>query len=477
MSDVETNNVRKDERFATLPPEWPDDVLPAIQERLRSVRQKVIVLDDDPTGTQTVHDIPVLTQWPVDALRAELEDDAPAVYLLTNSRSLPLAEAQALNAEIGRNLVAAAERAERGVVVVSRSDSTLRGHFPGEVDALSEALGRDFDAWLLVPFFEEGGRYTIDDVHYVADGDRLVPAGETEYARDTAFGYRASNVREWVEEKTGGAVPATAVASISLAEIRRGGPDRVAERLLTLPVGCVCIVNAAGYRDLEVFTLGLLEAEARGKRFLYRTAASFVRTRAGLPPRPLLQRDDLNLPEAGGELFVVGSYVDKTTRQVEALLDRCRVTALEVDVEVLLDDTRRHEEIARVARQADTALQQDETVVVYTSRKLVTDENSTSALHVGRRVSESIVATVRAIGTRPRYVVAKGGITSSDVATDGLDVKRALVRGQILPGVPVWALGDESRYPGLTYVVFPGNVGGDEALVEIVHKLSADEEG
>ena len=157
------------------------------------------MLDDDPTGTQTVHNIPVLTEWSVASLRAELANDLPCFYILTNSRSLPLPGAQAMNVEIARNLREASHQAQRDFVIVSRSDSTLRGHFPGEVDALANALEQDFDGWLIIPFFLEGGRYTIGNVHYVAEGDKLVPAGETPFARDSAFGYRASNLREWVE--------------------------------------------------------------------------------------------------------------------------------------------------------------------------------------------------------------------------------------------------------------------------------------
>src|SRR5215468_736161 len=260
-----------------LPPAWADDPRPAISAARRERPEKVVVLDDDPTGTQTVHDIPVLTEWSVETLRAELTNDLPACYLLTNSRSLSVAEAQALNTTIGQNLQEAARHVSRRFVVVSRSDSTLRGHFPGEVEALAEALAQDFDAWLLIPFFQEGGRYTIDNIHYVAEGEWLVPAADTEFARDTVFGYQASDLRQWVEEKTGGRVPASTVASVSLEDIRRGGPTQVTARLMALTHGCVCVVNAASQRDLEVFVQGLLEAEAHGRRFRYRTAASLCR--------------------------------------------------------------------------------------------------------------------------------------------------------------------------------------------------------
>ena len=71
----------------------------------------------------------------------------------------------------------------------------------------------------------------------------------------------------------------------------------------------------------------------------------------------------------------------------------------------------------------------------------------------------------------PRYILAKGGITSSDIATRALNVKKAMVLGQILPGVPVWKLGAESRFPNLAYIVFPGNVGDDRALIAVVRQL------
>jgi len=464
------------EMFESLPPEWPTDLLADIRKLVRESRRKVVVLDDDPTGTQTVHDVPVLTEWSVEALCAELESELPAFYILTNSRSLSLAEAVALNATVGRNLLEARYRSGREFVVVSRSDSTLRGHFPGEIRALAQALQQQFDAWLIIPFFLEGGRYTIHDVHYVAEGEQLVPAGETEFARDVVFGYHASNLREWVEEKTKGDVRVSDVASISIEDLRLGGPDRVTEQLTALRNGNICIVNAASMRDLQVFVLGLLRAEALGKRFLYRTAASFVQVRAGLAPHPLLQRSDFDLSFGNGGLIVVGSHVPRTTAQIRTLISGSDICSLEVAVEGLLDDKHWQQETKRLAQQAAQLLRSGCNVMLYTSRQLVTGANAEHSLSIGRRVSEGLVSIVRAISARPRYLVAKGGITSSDVATYGLDVKRAMVMGQILPGVPVWRLGPESRFPGLAYVVFPGNVGDAQSLLRVVQMLSHDEE-
>jgi len=119
----------------------------------------------------------------------------------------------------------------------------------------------------------------------------------------------------------------------------------------------------------------------------------------------------------------------------------------------------------------DKALLRGEHVMVYTSRQLITGKDAESNLSIGQKISASLAAIVQGISTRPRYLLAKGGITSSDVATQGLGVKRALVLGQIQPGVLVWQLGPECRHPGLAYIVFPGNVGGPKALVQIVNAL------
>ena len=175
---------------------------------------------------------------------------------------------------------------------------------------------------------------------------------------------------------------------------------------------------------------------------------------------------------AGGGLFVVGSYVPKTTAQVEALLAQPHIAPVEVEVASLLNGTAR-DAMIRAAQQAiDRALAAGQDVVLYTSRGLVTGPDAASSLAIGQQVSSALVAIVAGLTVTPRFLVAKGGITSSDVATAALGVRRAMVMGQILPGVPVWRTGAESRLPGMAYVVFPGNVGGDDALVTVHEKLA-----
>ena len=171
------------------------------------------------------------------------------------------------------------------------------------------------------------------------------------------------------------------------------------------------------------------------------------------------------MPASGGGLFVVGSYVPKSTMQVSALLAQLDVNGVEVNVQALLSDDEQTREIERIATLANKLLKQNKDVVIFTSRHLVT--GTEKSLKIGQSISKAIIEIVRAITVRPRYLLAKGGITSSDIATKGLDIKRAMVMGQILPGVPVWQTGPESRHAGLAYIVFPGNVGSPDALVAI----------
>jgi uncharacterized protein YgbK (DUF1537 family) len=459
------------ETLLQLPPEWPDDVGDSILKYIRRSHRKLVVIDDDPTGSQVVYNIPVLTDWSSQSLVDELKTDLPAFFLLTNSRSLLLPAAKTINAEIGRSLAAAIDSTDCSIAVVSRSDSTLRGHFPGEVQALVAGLQQDFHAWLIIPALPSAGRYTIQNVHYVAEGDWLIPAGQSPYAQDATFGYRASNLKEWVQEKTNGQIQADQVQSVSLDDIRLGGPERVMQRLLDLPHGSVCIVNAVSRRDLDVFTLGLLMAEEQGHAYLYRTGPTFVPARIGIRPYELLSPDALDMTEKSGGLIVVGSYVPKTSGQVNHLFEHGGVHPIEIQVEKLLDPAARQAEVERIASQADRQLAQGTDTVLYTSRKLITGQDASESRAIGQSISDGVIEILHEIKTRPRYILAKGGITSHDVATKGLAVQRAMVIGQIVNGVSVWILGSESRYKGLPYLVFPGNVGGPDALSEVVLRL------
>ncbi|MCF8089056.1 MAG: hypothetical protein K9K63_13520 [Desulfotignum sp.] len=453
----------------SLPPEWPEDLLPDICRHVAQDRTKIVVLDDDPTGTQTVHSLPVLTTWEVPALEKELTNSGSAFFILTNSRALPRDQACRLGQAIGTNLKQAGRNTGVPISIISRSDSTLRGHFPFEVDAVAHAMGDTGLPYLICPFFLEGGRFTINNIHYVREKNQLIPAASTSYAKDAAFGFLHSDLREWVAEKTGRKITPGDVTCVTLDDIRNHGPDRVADLLMTVPGPGACIVNAMSYQDIHVLVAGLLKAQSLGRRFLFRTAASFVRVRAGVVPHPgLLSQKELSRNNArAGALFIAGSYVPKTTDQITALIRHTDILPVEIPVELLLDKTVREKTIQQTGKQVTEALHAGLDTLIYTSRKLISDTDPGHSLSIGQSISDGLADIVRSISCRPRFILAKGGITSSDMATKGLQVRRAMILGQILPGVPVWQLGDESVFPGMPYIIFPGNVGNDDALVRI----------
>ncbi|KAM0277811.1 hypothetical protein ACHAQH_005514 [Verticillium albo-atrum] len=469
--------------LASLPPPITEDIRAQVQSQLRSHNSQtplLIALDDDPTGTQTCHDISVLTVWDVPTLTAEfkLTPRGSGFFILTNSRALHPPAARTLITEICTNLQAASAATGQPFEIVLRGDSTLRGHFPLEPEAATAVLG-EADAWLLCPFFLQGGRYTIDDVHYVAEGGKLVPAAQTPFAGDATFGYKSSNLRDYVAEKTGGAIPADKVESISLSTIRHGGPDAVLSQLLALKNRPVVVVNAAAESDIDVVVAALLRASSAGngqrRRFLYRTGAAFVSARLGIKPIQPITAAQLHLGEASGSaggLIIAGSYVPKTTAQLAYLRDDAgdALTTVEVDVAALLSsDASRAEETARVVAQVEMSVSSGKDTLVMTSRSLVVGADEAASLDIGSVVAAALVEVLRGLETRPRYVIAKGGITSSDMASKGLGMRRARIVGQTAAGVPLWRCEEGGgKWEGVPYVVFPGNVGGDETLAEVV---------
>ena len=417
----------------------------------------LVVLDDDPTGTQTVHDVPVLTEWTVESLAREFAADSTCFYILTNSRALGPAQAASLNREISHNLKAAA--GNNAFIICSRSDSTLRGHFPLETDVLNEELG-PHDATFLIPFFDAGGRLTIDDVHYVREGEKLIPAAETPFAKDPAFGYASSNLKDYVEEKTRGRIPASAVLSIS-AKLDR---QCLTSLLLNLSGNVHVVVNAAQREELDLLTRTIRQATLQGKRFLVRTAAEFIASWIGQPPAPLLDRKSLGTGSGAG-LIIAGSYVPKTTRQLEELRRIHSIETVVLDAGQLLA-AGRQALIESAVGKVDQIVNSNRDVLVMTSRSPVGHAGATESLESGRRISDALVGIVSALSCRPGWIIAKGGITSSDIATKALGIRRSLVAGQLLPGIPVWRTGPETAFPGIPYVVFPGNVGNDQALAD-----------
>lgn len=459
-------SIKLKEALRNLPKPWPIDPIPDIQEEIRKNPVRVFSLDDDPTGSQTVENVSLLTDWSVESLEKELVSDQEASFILLNTRSKTKFEADSINRQVGKNLRQVSESYGTKISAISRSDSTLRGHFPSEILALADVFMPNYDALLFLAFFWEGGRYTINDVHYVLDGDMLVPVAKTAFAHDAAFAYKSSNLRNFMEEKFGGEVQASEVLSISIEDIRVGGPDRVQDILMSLQEKKLCIVNAADMRDVDVFTLACLRAESNGKQFMYRTTASFLRSRIGQSEHPLLTSKEVVANESGGGLIVVGSHVPSSTDQLNELLKLPYVEGINMDVESVLSEAP--ELVSSVIKRVDDALSSSRDVVLYTSRDVITGSTPEEYLEIGSKITDTLAKIVANQEIKPRFIISKGGTTSEKLLIDAMGVRKATVPGQILPGVLVLELGPEAKYPELKMILFPGNVMGATSIADIV---------
>ena len=345
------------------------------------------------------------------------------------------------------------------LIIVSRSDSCLRGHFPLETDVMRQCLVQHGYAVMkktpFCPAFIEAGRVTIDGVHYMRDGERLIPVSETEFARDNVFAYHTSILSEYIKEKG-------------------ANPDDYT------------IVNAQGYDELRVFTAQVLSnscsvlSDSVAESIVIRSSSSLPKAISGISDQPLLDKSILSpltphlspltshhSPLAPG-CFIVGSHVKKTTQQLEHLLQQEGTCAIEVDVQRILDDATllMSETLDTIRQVVDMGL----TPIVYTSRQEIRLDDANQRQHLGQQVSDFLVDIVYRLPFTPAYLVGKGGITSHDILTKGLGIKSARVLGQIINSVPCVMA---EKFP---YIIFPGNVGNEQSLSEVYLKLSASQD-
>ena len=397
-------------------------------------RWKMVVLDDDPTGIQTVHGCLLITQWDEQSVRQGFEDKQPFFYILTNTRAMTREDAERVTREAMEMVVKVNDDYNYRLIIVSRSDSCLRGHFPLETDVMRGVLVRHgLPVSAKTPFcpaFIEAGRVTIDGIHYMKDGSKLIPVSETEFARDNVFAYHTSVLRDYIKEKG-------------------ANPDDYT------------VVNAQGYDELRAFADTILSGNTT-EHIVIRSSSSLPKAISGIADKPLLDRSILKGEGVG--CFVVGSHVKKTTSQLEQLLQAEGTCAIEVDVQRILDDADALmlETLDTIQQVVDNHL----TPVVYTSRQEIRLTDADQRQHLGQQVSDFLVDIVRRLPFTPSYLVGKGGITSHDILTKGLNIRSARVLGQIINSVPCVMTHD---FP---YIIFPGNVGSETSLRDVYLKLN-----
>ena len=449
-----------------------------LSQAMEGFHKKLVVLDDDPTGVQTVHDVSVYTDWEEESIRNGFEEKEAMFFILTNSRSFSVEETTKVHQDIAARVAKVARELGQDFMIISRGDSTLRGHYPLETQLLADGLTKNegvvIDGEIICPFFPEGGRYTMDNIHYVKEQENLVPAGMTEFAKDKTFGYKSSDLTEYVEEKTEGKYHKEDCITISLDELNALDVQGIKDKLMSAQNMAKIIVNAVSYADLKVFCAALVLAMKAGKHYMARTAAAFTKVMGRISDQSLLGRAQLEGDTKNGGIVLIGSHVKKTTDQLNCLkeLDG-QADFMEFQVNTVFGENGLEKEVERTVKAAEEKILSGRTVVIYTSRQLLAPENMTpeEKLQISVKISNAVTSIIGKLSVKPKFIIAKGGITSSDVGTKALRVKKARVMGQVKKGIPVWMTGEESKFPGMPYIIFPGNVGEVSTLKEIVEEL------
>ena len=440
-----------------LPPEISDDLTPQIHNLLIESKKTIVVLDDESSGAQTLFDVPVITDLSPVTIREAIDAAPPVLFLLTNSRSLNEEQTTELHQNLGEIL----KEFQEDVIIISRSDSSLRGHFPQETNTLRKTLEIPEAPILFIPFCAASGCLTLNDTHYIVEGDRATPIHLTRFAKNNAFPFSHSYLPDYLAEKSQDSLD---IESLSLRDLRSGN---VTSKLDELPDGSTCIVNATSLKDLNVLSLALLKSN---RRFIIRSAASFVQSLAGIPSRPPLepwQLQDLETNPNGG-LIIIGSDTPKANDQLNHLLkNTASLTAIKLSAPDIINSTFN---LKGTISDVQTAMVSGQNVVLFTSLRGLDEEDD---LMITLSISKALVKIIQGIKERPSFLVAAGAITSFVIATDALGVQQAQVLGQVIPGVPIWAIGNETLHPGLAYVVFPDNIVGAEGLTLVIEKFGA----
>ncbi len=415
------------------------------------------VLDDDPTGTQAMADVPIVLDWSDGAVAAAVRPGDPSVHLLTNVRAHTPAEAGAITA----SAAAAARDAFGDARLLLRGDSTLRGYVWEEYQAVRDVISPAAAGvpLLLVPAFPAAGRVTIDGVHLLERDGRRVPLHTTEYATDAHLSYRDARLARWADERSGGELAAADAIEVSLARVRAvDGDEAVAAAIRAVfrnGRAAVVVPDAETVADLDVIARGLRIAET-DTPVIARCAPAFAAIVTGTAATGLVD------PPAAdrGVLVLCGSFVPTTTAQL-AELDRARpgVTTF-ADVRALAGDGGA-QEVERLADAARRLIAEHGLAVVATPRERDAGLADAAAQ---QRIATALASVAPRVA--PGVVIAKGGITSAVTARDGLGARTARVVGPVVTGVSLWRLPS-----GPAYLVVPGNVGGPGLLAELVALL------
>lgn len=430
---------------------------------------KYIVLDDDPTGIQTVHDVYMLTQTDQESIEKAFLQSDNLFYILTNSRSFSKEYTITYHENLIQNIVDVSKKLNIEFTIVSRSDSTLRGHYPTETQVIYDVLSKNgiqIDGEILCPYLD-GIRKTENDIHYVLSEEDWIPVGQTEFAKDKTFTFQSSDLKRYVEEKTEGKYKADTCISISLDDLEN--ENYIVEKLNSVSDFKKVIVNCTCMEDVKKFVCGFEKCK---KQFIFRCAASLVKELGHISTQAYLTKQQC-INSGIGSLVLVGSHVNKTKEQLAYLKDNyTNLEWVEFNQHTILEG-KLDEESKRCTKIVNDLLQKNKLVVLATRRDRVDfpSEDKEKQLDMATQISDALTNVLKNLDVRPQFLITKGGITSSDSLTNGLQVKLAYVLGQIEKNVGVVKCLKGSKFENMPVVIFPGNVGDKTSLYKVVKKL------
>ena len=438
---------------------------------------KFVVIDDDPTGSQTVNDCLLLLKWDYLTLVKGFESESNLFFILANTRSLSETDAKLTIEEICKNLktVISTQAYPEEIIFISRGDSTLRGHNFLEPSVINSSLG-PFDATFHIPAFIEGKRLTINGSHFV---DKT-PINETIFSRDKVFGYETSNVKNLLFQKSKSQINSDDIQNLLLSDLEILNTDEnniVFKRLKNLKNNKHVIVDVENYSQLKKFSL-IIKKLTKHKKFLFRTAASFISSiseeKSNTQNGTFFSDLRIKNNEKGllPGLVIVGSYVELSTLQLKNLLEISTCDPIELDVFEFFRITsseniqkERNLFKNRFLREIRFSFEKGKTPVLFTSREFMSLDYS-EQFNFYNSLALFIAELVADLKYEIGYLISKGGITTNVILSNGLNADYVYLEGQILTGISVVSY-NLKNYEKLPIVTHPGNIGNKDSLVNI----------
>jgi len=438
---------------------------------------KFVVIDDDPTGSQTVNDCLLLLKWDYLTLVKGFESESNLFFILANTRALSENDAKLTIEEICKNLktVISTEAYAEEIIFISRGDSTLRGHNFLEPSAINSCLG-PFDATFHIPAFIEGKRLTINGSHYVD----AIPINQTIFARDKIFGFETSNVKNLLFQKSKSQINFEDIQNLLLSDIQMLNDEEnniVFKKLKNLKNNKHVVVDVENYSQLKKFSL-IIKKLTKQKKFLFRTAASFISSisekNSVLKGETFFSNLRIRTKEKSflPGLVIVGSYVELSTIQLKNLLKISNCKPIELDVFEFFKITssennqkRRNLFKNKFLKEIRFSFEKGKTPVLFTSRKFMSLDSS-ELFNFYNLLAFFIAELVADLKYEIGYLISKGGITTNVILSNGLNADYVYLEGQILTGISVVTcnLKNDEKLPIVTH---PGNIGTKDSLVNI----------